>query len=142
MLVAPDETPEAIIRDARMDGVHLVLTPRGTIKACGASEAVAFWRPIILTHKPALLAVLTRSSPEAEEAAFEATEERAAILEYDGGLTRPDADAVSALAAAFYRHLFGPARETRCCNAPRTRYCAEGQRLRDAYFEAAGDVPF
>ena len=73
----------------------------------------------------------------AQEAAYEATEERAAILEYDGGLTRSEADRVAQLAGAFYNHIMGPGAATGCCHAPVNRYCLEGKRLRGVYYEAA-----
>ena len=73
----------------------------------------------------------------AARAALEAAEERAAILEYDGGLTRVEAARVAKLAGVFYNHLMGPAAATGCCWAPRNRYCAEGLKLRDTYYEAA-----
>ena len=92
-------------------------------KAAITNEA----RELIRAHKAALLPVL---------AAREAAQERAAILEYDGGLSRPSAERVAALAEAFYSHLFGPGKVTNCCYAPAGRYCPEGRRLRDAYYGA------
>ncbi|MCU7839662.1 MAG: hypothetical protein KZQ94_09815 [Candidatus Thiodiazotropha sp. (ex Troendleina suluensis)] len=45
------------------------------------------------------------------------------------------------LANAFYNHLFGEAKRTNCCYAKAGRLCAEGRRLRDAYYlaERRGD---
>lgn len=73
----------------------------------------------------------------ASRAALEAAEERAAIMEHDGGMERSEVERVSKLAEAFYNHLFAHAEVTGCCWAPRNRYCKEGLRLRDAYYEAA-----
>lgn len=73
----------------------------------------------------------------AARAALEAAEERAAILEHDAKVKRTKAEEVAHLAEAFYNHLFGPGEATNCCYAPKGRYCAEGKRLRDAYYEAA-----
>ncbi|MHB1515893.1 MAG: hypothetical protein ACYCVY_09335 [Acidiferrobacteraceae bacterium] len=70
----------------------------------------------------------------ATRAASETFEERAAILEYDGGLSRKEAERIAQLSAAFYNHLMA---RTGCCYAPHDRYCPEGQRLRDVYYEAA-----
>ncbi len=73
----------------------------------------------------------------AARVALEAAEERTAILEHDAGMKRTDAERVAKLAEAFYNHLFGPAQATNCCYAPRNRYCAEGLKLRDTYYDAA-----
>ena len=73
----------------------------------------------------------------AARAALEAAAERAAILEHDAGLKRSEAERVAKLARSFYDHLFGPAVATHCCHAPRNRYCNEGKRLRDTYYDAA-----
>jgi hypothetical protein len=66
----------------------------------------------------------------------EAAEERAAILEHDGGLELAEADRVAALAGAFYAHIMGPGKATGCCNGRAGRYCPEGQRLKSIYYEA------
>ena len=47
---------------------------------------------------------------------------------------------VANLAEAFYSHLFGVARRELCCSAPAGVYCAEGQRLRDAYYKASREA--
>lgn len=60
---------------------------------------------------------------EIDEAVAEAVAERA--------------DAITKLAAAFYRHVFGVAHETGCCKPRSGSYCDEGLRLKDAYHEAA-----
>lgn len=69
--------------------------------------------------------------------ANEAAIERAAIMEYVGGLPREDADKIAQLAAVFYEHLFGAGIESGCCNGRHGIYCKEGQRLRDEYYAAA-----
>jgi hypothetical protein len=98
---------------------------------------------LVREHKPELLAHL---APEPapppltndERAALrKAIDERAAILEYDGGLSRADADAVAALHRRYLEHLMGPGKRTGCCHAPAGRLCAEGRRLRDIYTAAA-----
>jgi hypothetical protein len=58
------------------------------------------------------------------------------FLEETQGETTNDAETVAALAEAFYQHLCGPGRATNCCFAPAGRYCPEGERLREAYYEA------
>lgn len=51
-------TPAAILHAANSEGVMLVLTPAGTIKATGDAVAVNRWLPTIRTRKADLLAVL------------------------------------------------------------------------------------
>lgn len=62
-------------------GDHLRVEPRSRVKDAD--------RELIRSHKPALLVFLQA------EARHEAFEERAAILEFDGGLTRADAEATA-----------------------------------------------
>ncbi|MGV6818719.1 MAG: TubC N-terminal docking domain-related protein [Thiotrichales bacterium] len=45
-------------------------------------------------------------------------------------------DDAAKLARDFYNHLFGNGKTTGCCYAPTGRYCAEGQRLKRAYYRA------
>lgn len=73
----------------------------------------------------------------AGRAALEAAEERAGILEHDAKMKRTKAEEVAHLAADFYNHLFGQGQATGCCYGRTGRYCIEGKRLRDAYYEAA-----
>jgi len=70
----------------------------------------------------------------------EVPEDRVAILELKADSKREQAERVAGLARDFYNHLFGPAKETSCCVAPAGRYCAEGQRLRDLYYDAAREA--
>lgn len=82
----------------------------------------------------------TQGRPFSEmDTAHEAAEERAAIVEYEAGLSRAQADYVATLAQDFYNHLFGPAKATGCCYAPRGRYCPVGLKLRGAYHEACAN---
>jgi len=67
----------------------------------------------------------------------EATKERAPILEHNGRLTSEEAGRVSQLAGEFYNHLFGVGQATGCCYGRINKYCTEGNRLRDTYYEAA-----
>ena len=73
----------------------------------------------------------------AARVAKEASEERAGILEHEAGLARTEAERVSKLAEAFYNHLWGPGMASNCCHGRTGKYCAEGRKLRDAYYEAA-----
>ena len=74
---------------------------------------------------------------EIDKAIAEAVAERRAILEHEARLSAERADAVTKLAAAFYRHVFGVAHETGCCKPRSGSYCDVGLRLKDAYHEAA-----
>ena len=73
-------TPAAIIKNALADGVKLTLSHDGTIKAAGKCNTVNRWVRTIREHKTGIIAAL------------EAYEERAAIMEYDGGLDRESAE--------------------------------------------------
>ncbi len=84
--------PAAIIKDATADGVNLALSPTGTIKATGEQAAVNRWLPIIRDNKPAIVATLRAANEPVDP---EAIEERAAIMEYDGGLSREEAEALA-----------------------------------------------
>jgi hypothetical protein len=79
--------PATIIREAQADGVRLALSPAGTIKVAGDGAAVSRWLATIREHKAALLAYLWA------EMLREHYEERAGILEHDGGLPRAEAEA-------------------------------------------------
>lgn len=76
------------------------------------------------------------SPPEQSEDVKEATEERKAILEYEGGLDGPSVEKIAELAENFYSHIFGEAKRTFCCYPRSGRYCSEGRRLKEAYYSA------
>lgn len=71
----------------------------------------------------------------ATRAALEAAEEHGALLSEDR--TRSEAERVAKLAELFYNHLFGPGMVTGCCWAPGGRYCTEGKKHLNVYYEAA-----
>ena len=48
----------------------------------------------------------------------------------------PVDETVTQLAEAFYNHLFGPGQATGCCYGRTNKYCGEGKKLRDAYYDA------
>lgn len=50
----------ALLRQAHDEGLELSATPVGTIKLRGPREAVTRWTPIIVAHKPELLAELAK----------------------------------------------------------------------------------
>lgn len=96
-------------------------------------------------HKAELLAHLSAANePDGTHQADldELVEERAAILEYDGGMTRAEATRIAKTAARdYYNHLMLQEQSrcgcrTRAWITPPT-FCPAGQRLRDAYHTAA-----
>lgn len=58
-------TPATIIQRARADGVTLMLSPAGSIKAIGGDDAVERWLPIIRSHKPGIMAELRAANDTA-----------------------------------------------------------------------------
>jgi hypothetical protein len=71
----------AIIKAAYASGIELSLTPTGSIKFKGHSDAVAKWKPVLVDNKAAIIDELSRQDPTTWE-------ERAAHLEFDTGLPR------------------------------------------------------
>jgi hypothetical protein len=120
-------TPATIIREAQSDGVSLTLSPAGTIKATGDGATANRWLPLIREHKAEIIGLLTDQQeppgdpPAAEPAPFdsEAWEERAAICEFDGGLSRDEAEAI---ADAISKHHKG-AKAAPPCNSMPKRWC-------------------
>jgi hypothetical protein len=129
-------TPAALLAQAQADGVTLRLTRAGGVKLIGDSTAVETWAPILRPHKPALLALL--SDRQADIA--EATSERAAICEHDGGLPRAEADALATPAGAYYRHAWScqTCRHGTHAASLLHRPCPVGAELWSAYVAAAG----
>lgn len=54
--------PATIIEQARADGVSLILSPAGTIKATGEGVAVSRWLPVIREHKPGIVVALQEAA--------------------------------------------------------------------------------
>ena len=86
--------PATIIQELQVDGVSLTLSPSGTIKATGDGAAVNRWLTVIREHKAEIIDVLKVGAGDTAAEPFdrEAWEERAAIAEFDGGLSREDAE--------------------------------------------------
>jgi hypothetical protein len=86
------------IQQIRGDGVMLALSPSGGLKVGGRPSAVQKWLPDIRSHKPDIVACLQSEFAKLqEEARAEAFEERAAIMEFDGGLSREEAERAALL---------------------------------------------
>jgi hypothetical protein len=78
-------TPNELLAACAQAGVTLKWD-KGGIKACGEERAVLVLLPLLKVHKFALLSIY-------EESMQGYYDERAAIAEYDGGLTRSEAEA-------------------------------------------------
>jgi hypothetical protein len=123
-------TPAAIIAAATSDGVSLTLSPTGSIKVSGESEAVSRWTPTIAASKAGIVEAL-KAGDQTPPPICEAFEERAGIIEFDGGLARPDAEQ-----AAFEQtcknceHMTSPGRSAGYCGA---------EAMRDTLQPAYGD---
>jgi hypothetical protein len=87
-------TPAAIIADARGDGLILSLGPSGGLRFEGPRSAAARWVPILRDAKRGIIAHLSRAqrSPWDAEDWRAFFDERAAILEFDGGRPRDEAE--------------------------------------------------
>ena len=79
-------TLEAIVAELRSAGVRLTIED-GKVRVTGDKAVLERWLPVIRERKPDLLAYLWA------EVLREHYEERAGILEYDGGLSRAEAEA-------------------------------------------------
>ena len=91
-------TPAALIAQAAAEGISLAISESGNIKARGAGEAIRRWEPVFRRRKKELLQALKGSALQHGLSAFnvEQFEERAAIIEYDGDLSREDAERLAA----------------------------------------------
>lgn len=86
-------TPEQIIANIAPGGVELVLSPSGELSARGDGEALSHWLPVIRGQKAGLIALLQASPDEwSMDDWLIFFGERAAIAEFDGGLTRAAAE--------------------------------------------------
>ena len=77
-------SPDAILTTCTQSGV-ILKWDGSKIKACGEERIVSQWLPMLKTHKAELHAYF-----EAEAMGY--YDERTAIAEFDGGLSRADAE--------------------------------------------------
>ncbi len=82
--------PETIVEKARNTGVKLWRNGE-KIRYRGEESAVMELLPDLREHKAGLLQILSATHPDPENI-IEYTEERAAILEYDAGMPRTEAE--------------------------------------------------
>jgi hypothetical protein len=123
-------TPAGIIRQAATEGVRLMLSPTGAIKATGNAETVKRWLPAIRENKPGILAELARNpelfdfAPPADpESDREAIEERAGIIAEGCGM-----EPAQALQEALWRADGERAWRAFISNAKRILSAPEGDR--------------
>jgi hypothetical protein len=101
-------TAAALLDAARADGVTLHLAAPDRLTLRGDRGAVARWTPLLRPHKAGLLALLSGPPPltaEDHEAIEEAVAERAAIMEFDGGIPRAEAERRARAAMRVYHAL-------------------------------------
>jgi hypothetical protein len=77
----------SIVTELRNAGVRLTPGEGGGVRVTGNKAVLDRWLPVIREHKHALLAYLWA------EVLLEHYQERAAIIEHDGGLPRAEAEA-------------------------------------------------
>ena len=96
-------TPATLIAQAAADGISLAISETGNIKAVGGGDAVQRWAPVLRQHKASILEVLRGTETPHKPSSFDLDqyEERAAIMEYDGGLARDVAERLAAEAQGF-----------------------------------------
>lgn len=87
---------QVVLKQAWTDGLKITLTPEGEIRARGAQPEIAKWTPVLRLHKPEIIALL--QSAQAAIAPWDAGDwqayfhERAAVAEFEGALTRQQAE--------------------------------------------------
>ena len=105
-------TAATLLADLEAQGIELTLTEHGTLRYRGDKAAVDGWLPEIRDHKPELIGLLRDRHPaaippltaEQQTDIAEAIAERAAIMEYDGGLPHQQAEVQAARAMRVYRY--------------------------------------
>ena len=84
--------PTKIIERAAEDGVLIALSPSGGISAKGAQSAIDRWLPALRQSKAEIVLLLRPGGDDWSVEDWQAFfDERAAIAEFDGGLTRAEA---------------------------------------------------
>lgn len=84
-------TPAALLQHTAADGIQITVTPDRKIKVTGAKNALTRWLPEITIRKTELIAAMSFPHPDVQDFIFD-LRERAAIMEYEGGITREQAE--------------------------------------------------
>ena len=90
-------TAKAILAVAASAGLRVEVSPNGDLRIAGHREAVAKWTPVLSAAKAEIIVAL--STTEAISVEQDAFEEREAICEHDGELSRGHAEQLAALHA-------------------------------------------
>jgi hypothetical protein len=90
-------SPAEIIERAAEDGVLLAVLSSGKISAKGGQSAIDRWLPAIRQTKAAIVSLLQPAEGGWSSADWQVFDERAAVIEYDGGAPRAWAEALALL---------------------------------------------
>jgi hypothetical protein len=105
--------PAEIIKRASEDGVQLARSPSGSISARGAQSAIDRWLPAIRQSRAAIVRLLRpRSDGWSAEDWQVFFDERAGIAEFDGALSRVEAE------ASAYAHCLAEWLNRDCMRSP------------------------
>lgn len=131
-------TAVEVLDTLNASGLVLTLTADNGLKVTPASAITDLQRLVIGTHKAILVAHLQQEAANdpPTEAERELIEERAAIMEFDGGMARPQAETLARLHTHYLLHHF--ACKT-CCAAGQGRglRCPTGAALWSDYDDVA-----
>ena len=114
-------------------GLAVALTPDDRLKVTPSKALTDELRHTIRANKSVLLEYLKHEyANDQSEAAQELVAERAAIMQYDGGLTQVDAERLAATHTRYLLHHWGC---DTCCSAGQGRgqRCQIGASLWDIY---------
>lgn len=114
-------------------GLSVALTPDAGLRVTPAKALTDDLRHTIRTHKAVLVEYLQRDVASVpSDADRELIEERAAIMEYDGGMERTQAERLALLHTRYLLHHWGC---KTCCAAGQVRgqRCSTGAALWRAY---------
>lgn len=127
-------TVNTVINTIKAAGLALSLTPDAGLKVTPASAMTPELRDSIKVNRDALVAYLQReaANDDPSEAERELIEERAAIMEFDGGMDRAQAERLALLHSTYLLHHWGC---KTCCAAGQGRgqRCTPGADLWAAY---------
>ena len=92
-----DRGPAEILADARRDGIAFAVAGNGLVTFRGPRGATERWVPLLRRVKPAIETLLKREMRHGWNSAdwIAYYNERAAVREYDGGMTRAEAEAAA-----------------------------------------------
>lgn len=124
--------PQDLLKTVAAAGITVSLTEAGGLLVTPASALTAELRDMLKSNKATLVEYLQEQANDATDNERELIEERAAIMEYDGGMSRAQAERMAALHTAYLLHHWGC---PTCCQAGQRRgtRCPAGAGLWAAY---------